>query len=115
MYGQTPEFSHSITIPSPAGPIVRLFTAPPPFLPELTFFLFSQTYEVKSRHGLITSAELSTAPNQADWWRSAEAVSKVLEGDRYGSLEESRRVVGEIVGLKGGRARVLIKALQKEM
>ncbi|GAA6061099.1 hypothetical protein JCM10212_006130 [Sporobolomyces blumeae] len=71
-YGQSPEFTHD----------VRGF----PGDSDLTI-------SIKSRHGVVTSATVSTPPDDADVWSQASEVCDVLEGDRYGTVEATRAYV----------------------
>ncbi|KAM0751615.1 Lipoyltransferase and lipoate-protein ligase [Meredithblackwellia eburnea MCA 4105] len=95
MYGQTPEFSHDITVRTPAGPMV---------------------FVIKSRHARITSAELGTAVLEPSWRRAAEGLIRMLAGDRYGSLDDTRSRVEDILS-ESDRDRIstLVRLLQTEM
>ncbi|GAA5832831.1 hypothetical protein JCM3766R1_007058 [Sporobolomyces carnicolor] len=64
-YGNSPEFTHDLTGND-------------------------MTISLRSRHGLITSASVSTPPDDADLWSAASEVCEVLEGDRYGTIEQTR-------------------------
>ncbi|GAA5914253.1 hypothetical protein JCM6882_003666 [Rhodosporidiobolus microsporus] len=93
-YGQTPEFTHTIS-----G----------------SFSWGSLTMDISSRHGLITSASLPTPPRPLEWWKSASELCQLLEGDRYETLEKTLETAGKRKGEEGERVRALVEWLRREM
>ncbi|BGP53267.1 hypothetical protein JCM8202v2_000826 [Rhodotorula sphaerocarpa] len=95
-YGQTPEFTHEI-----AG--------------ELSFGKLAVT--IHSRHGVITSAELTRSPRALEAWRCATELCQLLVGDRYESLEGTRAAVsgGRGSGEKQAWMEESVAWLQQEM
>lgn len=75
----------------------------------------AQGIAIASRHALITAAELTVAPNQADWWRTAQELVKKLPGERYGSLEGVHALVESLSGTKAKRMQELLDWLKREM
>jgi lipoate-protein ligase A len=114
MYGQTPEFTHSMSNTFPFGEIVR-FPYPQPMALSHLFFLHQQALTIDSRHALITSASLTTPISHPDWWRTAELLVKELKGDRYGSLEKVEELLCRMEGVKGVRLRTLAEWLKRAM
>ncbi|CEQ39111.1 SPOSA6832_00624 [Sporobolomyces salmonicolor] len=72
MYGQTPEFTHDLV---GSGAFDDL------------------TLSIHSRHGLITSATISSPPSDATLWSAASELCQVLEGDRYGTMGRAKSYV----------------------
>ncbi|GAA5997015.1 putative lipoate--protein ligase [Rhodotorula paludigena] len=93
-YGQTPEFTHELSGTFPFG---------------------SLTLSVNSKHGLITSASLSNPPRPLDWWRTASELCRLLEGDRYETLERTREALPRLKGEERERMETLVEWLQREM
>ncbi|BGP13163.1 hypothetical protein JCM10213v2_001082 [Rhodosporidiobolus nylandii] len=93
-YGQTPEFTHSISGSFPWG---------------------SLTMDITSRHGLIQSASLPTPPKPLDWWKAASKVCQILEGDRYETLEQTGQKLKELQGEEGEKVETLVEWLREEM
>ncbi|GAA5933360.1 hypothetical protein JCM3775_000666 [Rhodotorula graminis] len=93
-YGQTPEFTHEISGSFPFG---------------------NMTLSINSRHGLISSASLSHPPRPLEWWRAATELCRLLEGDRYESVERTREAAARLRGDEGDKVRQLLEWLRGEM
>ncbi|GAA5857691.1 hypothetical protein JCM8547_004332 [Rhodosporidiobolus lusitaniae] len=93
-YGQTPEFTHSISGSFPWG---------------------SLTLDISSRHGLITSCSLPLPPRPLEWWRAASELCGLLEGDRYERVERTVESVRGRKGEEGERVRELVEWVRGEM
>ncbi|TNY24189.1 Lipoyltransferase and lipoate-protein ligase [Rhodotorula diobovata] len=93
-FGQTPEFTHDMSGSFPFG---------------------DMTLSITSRHGLVTRASLARPPRPLEWWRAATELCRVLEGDRYGSVERTVETVSGLRGEEGERVRVLLEWLKREM
>lgn len=83
------------------------------FYMGLSFML--QTITVNSKHGIVTSAELTAAPKEREWAERARDLVANLEGDRYGSLEQVQEMAGMMTGEGGGKTQSLIDWLRREM
>ncbi|KPV76787.1 uncharacterized protein RHOBADRAFT_12541, partial [Rhodotorula graminis WP1] len=121
-YGQTPEFTHEISGSFPFGNMVRpppsLQSASAPSRPDRPLFPRSpapQTLSINSRHGLISSASLSHPPRPLEWWRAATELCRLLEGDRYESVERTREAAARLRGDEGDKVRQLLEWLRGEM
>ncbi|GAA5984227.1 hypothetical protein JCM11641_005887 [Rhodosporidiobolus odoratus] len=93
-YGQTPEFTHSLSGSFPWG---------------------SMVLDISSRHGLITSASLPTPPKPLEWWKAASELCQLLESDRYETVERTVEKAAGKLGEEGERLSVLLEWLQREM
>lgn len=74
-----------------------------------------QTLTINSKHGLITSAELTAPPAERGWEERARDLVANLEGDRYGSLEGVTEKAGRLAGEEQEKTRALIEWLRREM
>lgn len=74
-----------------------------------------QTITINSKHGLITSAELTAAPAERAWAARAEELVAGLAGDRYGSLEGTQEVAERLGEGDREKAQALIDWLRREM
>ncbi|GJN87773.1 hypothetical protein Rhopal_000728-T1 [Rhodotorula paludigena] len=74
-----------------------------------------KTLSVNSKHGLITSASLSDPPRPLDWWRTASELCRLLEGDRYETLERTREALLRLKGEDRERMETFVEWLRREM
>ncbi len=75
----------------------------------------TQTVTINSKHGLITSAELTAPPEERAWAERARDLVANLEGDRYGSLEDVQTQAERLSGEGGEKTQALIDWLRREM
>lgn len=119
MYGQTPEFTHAISGDTPGfGPIVSqsddLTSRPAANQVPILVSCF-QTININSRHGMITSAELTVPPRNAAQAAHARALVAGLTGDRYGSLDETEKKLAGMTGEKKQDCGALVQWLRAKM
>lgn len=116
-WGSTPEFTHDIEGSFPFGDIVRAasFALSIRCSADLVALSRQKSLHITSRHALITSASLTRPPRNPDWYRSAEHLVSLLEGDRYGTLEGVERALEGMDGVKTERLKILVDWLKKEM
>lgn len=115
MYGQTPEFTHDLTGSFDEGDVVSFGARESPQKWASTDAVSSlQTFNLKSRHALITSAEVVVYPGTT-LSEQASMLAKTLVGDRYGSLELAEEAVGKAVARDKEQLGELVDWLKREM
>jgi lipoate-protein ligase A len=115
-YGQTPEFTHSLSGSFPFGSLVRL--------PSSGFFVHissrsppspSQDLTLASRHGLITSASLPSPVASPDWSNAANELCSLLEGEQYETVEGVAEKLEGKSGEEAEKLRLLVDWVKGEM